>query len=58
MNQEVTHKLALTTALIPGFASPMCVDRNPHGPETPFDPIEPHEKEGRPPPAAFERSAR
>jgi hypothetical protein len=58
MNHEVTHKMALTAALIPGFASPMCVARNLHGPETQFDPIEPTEKEARPPPAAFERSAR
>jgi len=52
MNQEVTHKLALTAALILGFASPICVARNPQGPETPFDPIETTEKEARPPPAA------
>jgi hypothetical protein len=52
MNQEVTHKLVLTAALILGFASPMCVARNQQGPETPFDPIEPTEKEARPPPPA------
>jgi hypothetical protein len=52
MNQEVTHKLALTAALRLGFASPMRVARHPQGPETPFDPIEPTEKEARSPPAA------
>ena len=63
MNQEVTHKLALTAALMLGIASPMCVARNPQGLAKPFDPIEPTEKEARPPPAAhfsagFERSTR
>jgi hypothetical protein len=58
MNQEITHKLALTAALVLGFSSPMCEAHNPQGPETPFDPIDPTEKEARPPPAAFEWSAR
>jgi hypothetical protein len=52
MYQEATHKLVLTAAHTPGLASPMCVIRNPQRPETPFDPIEPTEKEARPPPAA------
>lgn len=52
MCQEVTHALALTAVLLPGYASAMCVACNPQGPETPLDPIEPTEKEARPTPRA------
>jgi hypothetical protein len=46
--------MAHTANLTLEFAFPVCMTRNPQGPETPFDPIEPTEKEARStPPAHF-----